>query len=102
MCPASMCLHHGLKAVFAPNAVLAPHVAYMERDWPAQFAEEVFNGGPNRQAGRHADNVFAEGPNVHEHVFEEIAFCYNSRFAERLWRRWLGFSGGGKAGRTRS
>jgi hypothetical protein len=51
MFPASMCLHHGLKAVFASQAV------YMERDWPAEFAEEVFNGGPNGQTGKYEDSV---------------------------------------------
>ena len=83
MFPASMCLHHGLKAVFAPHAV------YKERDWPAKFAEEVFNGGSDGQTGRYADSVFGEGPKGHEHAFEGITFYYNSRIAERLWRRWL-------------
>ena len=49
MFPASMYLRHGLKAVFAP------HTVYMERDWPAEFAEEVFKGGRNGQTGRYAD-----------------------------------------------
>jgi hypothetical protein len=46
MFPVSMCLHHGLKAGFAPHAV------YMERDWLGEFAKEVFSGEPDGQTGR--------------------------------------------------
>jgi hypothetical protein len=62
----------------------------MERDWPAESAEEVFNGGSDGQTGRYADIVFGEGPKGHENAFEGTTFYYISRFAERLWRRWLG------------
>ena len=92
MFPASMALHHGLKAVFAP------HLVYMERDWPAQVAEEVFNGGPAGRTGGWEDSVFGEGPRGNEHALRGTTWYYDSRFAAILWRRWLGYREGGRGG----
>ena len=92
MFPPSMCLHHGLKAVFAP------HPVYLERDWPAKYAEEVFNGGPGSQTGLYEDSVFGVGPKGNEHALKETTYYYDSQFAAVLWRRWLGYKeekGGG-------
>ncbi|KAJ9664788.1 hypothetical protein H2198_000134 [Neophaeococcomyces mojaviensis] len=92
MFPPSMCLHHGLKAVFAP------HPVYLETDWPAEYAEKVFNGGPAAQTGLYEDSVFGEGPKGNEHALKGTTYYYDSQFAGVLWRRWMGYkekNGGG-------
>ena len=86
MFPPSMCLHHGLKAVFAP------HPVYMERDWGTEFAEHVLNGGgPGKWSGGFEDSVFGEGPKGHEDGMKEAGWYYDSFWAASLWRRWLGY-----------
>ncbi len=92
MFPPSMCLHHGLKAVFAP------HPVYLEKDWPAEYAEEIFNGGPAAQTGLYEDSVFGEGPKGNQHALKGTTYYYDSQFAEVLWRRWMGYKEGGRGG----
>ncbi|KAK6387018.1 hypothetical protein LTS17_000283 [Exophiala oligosperma] len=93
MYPASIALHYGLKAVYAPLPV------YFDRDWPAQHADEVFNNAPlsmkEREAGMdHGSGYFhGEGGSVFgpgEHVFRGSSYYSNAGFAGYLWRRWLG------------
>ncbi|KAI4179196.1 MAG: hypothetical protein L6R41_007985, partial [Letrouitia leprolyta] len=45
MWPASISLHHGLKAVYAP------HPMYIDRDWPPQYLAAVMNAGRNGASG---------------------------------------------------
>ncbi|KAL8903826.1 MAG: hypothetical protein Q9171_007264, partial [Xanthocarpia ochracea] len=45
MWPASISLHHGLKAVYAP------HPMYIDRDWPPSYLAAVMNGGRNGASG---------------------------------------------------
>jgi hypothetical protein len=86
MFPASIALHHGLKAVFAP------HPVYMERDWQADFTEKVLNGGgPGKWSGGSQDSVFGEGPHGFEDGLKESSYYYDSFWAGLLWRRWLGY-----------
>jgi len=92
MFPPSMCLHHGLKAVFAP------HPMYMDRDWPADYAEEVFNGGPGRQTGLYEDSVFGVGPRGDYHALKGTTYYYDSEFAGVLWGRWMGYKEEGLGG----
>ena len=42
--------------------------------------------------------MFGEGPKGQEHAFEVTTFYYDSRIAERLWRRWLGYQEEGIGG----
>ncbi|KAL6253398.1 hypothetical protein RBB50_001122 [Rhinocladiella similis] len=93
MYPASIALHYGLKAIYAPLPV------YFDRDWPAQHADEVFNNAPlsgkDREAGMdHGSGYFhGEGGSVFgpgEHVFRGSSYYSNAGFAGYLWRRWLG------------
>ena len=93
MFPASMCLHHGLKAVYAP------HPVYHERDWPGSFAQEIFNGGNKGQSGGYEDSVFGEGPKGNEHALLGTTYYYNARFAAVLWRRWMGYKEEGVGGK---
>ncbi|KIV81461.1 hypothetical protein PV11_03648 [Exophiala sideris] len=93
MFPASIALHYGLKAVYAPLPV------YFDRDWPAEHANEVFNNAPiskaSKQAGMdhgkghfHGDGGSVFGPG--EHVFRGGTYYSEPGFAGYLWRRWLG------------
>ncbi len=97
MYPASIALHYGLKAVYAPITT------YMDRDWPAQHADEVFNNakvspeskalGMGHDHGRfHGEGGSVFGPG--EHVFRSSTWYSNAAFAGYLWRRWLGNENG--------
>lgn len=93
MYPASIALHYGLKAVYAPITT------YFDRDWPPAHADEVFNNAKispeSYTAGMdHGDGHFhGEGGSVFgpgEHVFRGASWYSNAGFAGYLWRRWLG------------
>lgn len=98
MFPASIALHYGLKAVAAPIPI------YMDRNWPAAHADEVFNNAPitvqkDADAGMdHGHGHFhGEGGSVFgpgEHVFRGASYYSNAGFAGYLWRRWLGRENG--------
>ena len=97
MFPASIALHYGLKAVYAPIPI------YFDRDWPAEHADEVFNNAKINNpesftAGMdHGNGHFhGEGGSVFgpgEHVFRGATWYSNALFAQELWRRWLANSG---------
>jgi hypothetical protein len=82
MFPATVALHHGFKAVSVP------HPISIDRDWPTPYLAKTFNGGRNGQAGGSRYSVFS---NEREHNFRGVSWYYNSEFAERLWKRWLGY-----------
>ncbi|MBA7491782.1 hypothetical protein ES702_02330 [subsurface metagenome] len=93
MYPASIALHYGLKAVYAPITT------YFDRDWSPKHADEIFNNGKLRPESFTAgmDNggghFHAEGGSVFgpgEHVFRGASWYSNAGFAGYLWRRWLG------------
>lgn len=93
MYPASIALHYGLKAIYAPLPV------YFDRDWPANHANEVFNNAPlrkeSKQAGMDHGKGFFHGAGGSvfgpaEHVFRGATYYSNAGFAGYLWRRWLG------------
>lgn len=93
MFPASVALHYGLKAVYAPITT------YFDRDWPAEHADEIFNNAKLRaesftsgmdhgQGHFHGPGGSVFGPG--EHVFRGASWYSNAGFAGYLWRRWLG------------
>ena len=93
MYPASIALHYGLKAVYAPITT------YMDRDWPAKHADEIFNNAEVSRESKaqgldHGNGHFhGEGGSVFgpgEHVFRGSTWYSNAGFAGYLWRRWLG------------
>jgi hypothetical protein len=97
MFPASIALHYGLKAIYAPIPV------YFDRNWPSAHADEVFNNAPisleDEKAGMdHGHGHFhGEGGSVFgpgEHVFRGATYYSNAAFAGYLWRRWLGRENG--------
>ncbi|KAK5069523.1 hypothetical protein LTR64_008204 [Lithohypha guttulata] len=98
MYPASIALHYGLKAVYAPITT------YFDRDWPAEHANEIFNNAKLRPESITAGldngaNYFHGGPDGSvfgpgEHVFRSASWYSNAGFAGYLWRRWLGNENG--------
>ncbi|KAL8932487.1 MAG: hypothetical protein Q9216_006818, partial [Gyalolechia sp. 2 TL-2023] len=80
MWPASVSLHHGLKAVYAP------HPMYIDRDWPPQYLAAVMNAGRNGASGGARTSVYGG----REHNFKGMTWFYDAGFAPNLWRRWLG------------
>jgi hypothetical protein len=88
MFPATMALHHGLKAVYAP------HPVYIDRDWPTAYLAKVLNGGFNGAAGGSRTSVYGLAL---EHNLKGVSWYYNAGFPGNLWRRWLGrrVDGGG-------
>ncbi len=76
----SCALHHGYKAVFVP------HPVYVDRRWPLDYFDSVFNGGRNGASGGSFSSIYG----VREHNFRGTSWFYNSGFAPDLWKRWLG------------
>ena len=81
MWPASVALHHGYKAVYAP------HPVYIDRKWPVGYLAGVMNGGRNGASGGARTSVYGG----REHNFKGTTWFYDAGFAPNLWRRWLGY-----------
>lgn len=79
--PASVALHHGLKAVYAP------HPVYIDRRWPTSYLAGVMNGGRNGASGGARTSVYGG----REHNFKGTTWFYDAGFSPNLWRRWLGY-----------
>ncbi|KAK2760771.1 hypothetical protein FQN54_002008 [Arachnomyces sp. PD_36] len=88
MWPASTALHHGFKAVYAPHSV------YIDRRWPTDYLESVFNAGRNGASGGARTAVFGD----REHNFRGTTWFYSAGFSPNLWRRWLGYRVDGDGG----
>ncbi|KAI3397939.1 hypothetical protein diail_10108 [Diaporthe ilicicola] len=95
MFPASMALHHGMKAVYAPHPVL------IDRKWEIERVDWAFNGGRDHSTSGRGSPYDLD--NEHNHA--GTSWYYNSQFAGLLWRRWLGYAqydgrgeNGGRAG----
>ncbi|PWY89728.1 hypothetical protein BO70DRAFT_368425 [Aspergillus heteromorphus CBS 117.55] len=81
MWAASTALQHGFKAVSVPHSV------YVDRRWPTQYLETVFNAGRNGASGGARTSVFGD----REHNFRGSTWFYSAGFAPNLWKRWLGY-----------
>ena len=81
MWPASIALHHGYKAVYAP------HPVYIDRNWPTSYLNAVMNGGRNGATGGARTSVFGS----REHNFKGTTWFYDAGFSPNLWKRWLGY-----------
>ncbi|KAL8819022.1 MAG: hypothetical protein Q9191_007819 [Dirinaria sp. TL-2023a] len=81
MWPASIALHHGYKAVYAP------HPVYIDRRWPTAYLNAVMNGGRNGATGGARTSVFGS----REHNFRGTTWFYDAGFSPNLWKRWLGY-----------
>ncbi|KAL4899565.1 hypothetical protein BDW74DRAFT_163417 [Aspergillus multicolor] len=81
MWPATTALHHGFKAVYVPHSV------YIDRQWPTEYLESIFNAGRNGASGGARSSVFGD----REHNFRGSTWFYSAGFSPNLWRRWLGY-----------
>ena len=82
MWPASISLHHGLKAVYAP------HPVYIDRRWPTSYLTAIFNNGAHGAAGGSRTSVFSD---ERQHNFLGTTWYYHAGFSANLWKRWLGY-----------
>lgn len=82
MWPATTCLHHGLKAVYAP------HPVYIDRRWPTSYLASVLNGGRNGASGGSRMSVFSD---ERQHNFRGTTWYYDAGHAPNVWKRWLGY-----------
>ncbi|KAM7207700.1 Protein of unknown function (DUF3405) domain containing protein [Naviculisporaceae sp. PSN 640] len=80
MWPATVALHHGYKAVYAP------HPVYVDREWPTEYMTRIMNGGKNGAAGGSRNAVFGD----REHNLKGMTWFYNAGFSSNLYKRWLG------------
>ncbi|KAK5990831.1 hypothetical protein PT974_09104 [Cladobotryum mycophilum] len=80
MWPATVALHHGYKAVYAP------HPIYVDRTWPVDYMAQTFNGGRDGSSGGSRTSLFGE----REHNLKGLTWFYNSGFGPNLYKRWLG------------
>ena len=97
MFPASVALHRGFKAIYAP------HPISLERAWApvGSAVDQGFNSGRDHSTSG-ANSPFYLG---NEHVHKGSTFYYHSEFAGLLWRRWLGYpqmDGRGRSGESNS
>lgn len=88
MWPATTALHHGFKAVYVPHSV------YIDRQWPTDYLESVFNAGRNGASGGARHSIFGD----REHNFRGTTWFYSAGFSPNLWRRWLGYKVDGDGG----
>lgn len=84
MWPATVALHHGLKAVYAP------HPIWTDRKWPGWYMDAIFNSDGNETAqwGERLDSVYNHD---REYNFQGWSWYYASKFPKTLYRRWLGW-----------
>lgn len=80
MWPATVALHHGLKAVYAP------HPIFVDRAWPPAYLARVLNGGRNGASGGARSAVYGD----REHNMRGLTWFYNAGFSGNLYRRWMG------------
>lgn len=87
MWPATVALHHGLKAVYAP------HPIWTDRHWPAWYMDAVFNanGGKTARWGQQLDSPYNHD---REANFRGWSWYYATSFPSVLYRRWLGWAAG--------
>ena len=84
MWPATVALHHGLKAVYAPQPI------WTDRVWPAWYAEAVFNADDGIPArwGQQLDSPYNHD---REANFGGWSWYYRSVFPHVLYRKWFGW-----------
>ncbi|KAI4156759.1 MAG: hypothetical protein LQ340_000016 [Diploschistes diacapsis] len=92
--PQSIALHHGFKAVYAPQSV------FMERDWPPDAVNFIFNNGDTERVINEFSGMDSRGEGSggwesvfglqREHNFDASTWYYRAQFATKLYRRYLG------------
>jgi hypothetical protein len=101
--PQSVTLQHGLKAVHVPHSI------YMEKAWPPEALDFIFNNGDRERTVEAFKNIpdYGEGSGGYEspfglgreHNFDQSTWYYRDRLASRLYRRFLGHEVDGIGGK---
>ena len=87
MTPASFALHHGLKAVYAPQPV------FVDGYWPAKHIDKVFNSGPANNPHGGETSFFGWKNVVFFHrYFTRFSFLWAAAFPQELYRSRMGWS----------
>ncbi|KAM3510484.1 hypothetical protein MY11210_005886 [Beauveria gryllotalpidicola] len=81
MTPQTVALHHGLKAVFAPQPV------FMDREWTGAFVNKWFNAGPGGVAGGYG-SAMGWG---RERRYQGTTWYYRAEPPNRLFNNWMGW-----------
>ncbi|OAA57675.1 hypothetical protein ISF_06916 [Cordyceps fumosorosea ARSEF 2679] len=90
MTPQTVALHHGLKAVFAPQPV------FMDRQWTSSFVDKWFNAGPGGAAGGYG-SAMGWG---RERRYQGTTWYYRAEPPNRLFNNWMGWEDTGIGGAT--
>lgn len=87
MWPATVALHHGLKAVYTPHPIWTDH------RWPGWYLDAVFNAeyGMTAEWGQQRDSPYNKD---REYNFFGWSWYYHSQFPKGLYQRWLGWKEG--------
>ncbi|KAM3441996.1 hypothetical protein NHJ13734_002584 [Beauveria thailandica] len=88
MTPQTVALHHGLKAVFAPQPV------FMDREWTGAFVNKWFNAGPGGVAGGYG-SAMGWG---RERRYQGTTWYYRAEPPSRLFNNWMGWEDTGIGG----
>ncbi|KAJ4155660.1 hypothetical protein LMH87_000896 [Akanthomyces muscarius] len=88
MTPQTVALHHGLKAVFAPQPV------FMDRKWTGSFVNKWFNAGPDGAAGGYG-SAMGWG---RERRYQGTTWYYRAEPPNRLYNNWMGWEDTGIGG----
>ncbi|EGX88360.1 hypothetical protein CCM_08403 [Cordyceps militaris CM01] len=88
MTPQTIALHHGLKAVFAPQPV------FMDRDWTGSFVNKWFNAGPGGVSGSYG-SAMGWG---RERRYQGTTWYYRAEPPNRLFNNWMGWEDTGIGG----
>lgn len=88
MTPQTVALHHGLKAIFAPQPV------FMDRKWTGSFVNKWFNAGPGGVAGGYG-SAMGWG---RERRYQGTTWYYRAEPPNRLFNNWMGWRDTGIGG----
>lgn len=84
MWPSTVALHHGLKAVYAPQPV------FSSQKFPPRYADVIFNsnGGVEGRWGQEWDSIYNQD---RECNFRAWSWYYHAELPRVLYRRWMGW-----------
>ncbi|QQK46278.1 Reticulocyte-binding protein 2-like protein a [Penicillium digitatum] len=85
MSPISWALYYGLKAVQVPQPV------YHNSKWDPEELNRRVNPGEPGKVNAGLGSIWSWGQ--HDDIIYNTTFMFNSEFAEKLYRAWLGYDG---------
>ena len=85
MWPATVALHHGLKALYAPHPIWA------DRQWPGWYLDAIFNTQGENGVARWGQEIDSPYNHDREANFRGWSWYYATGFPGVLYRRFLGW-----------